>query len=93
MASVDSKGAMMVVKYARSVKSVDMINRRHAHKIDENHYRVFGREGIPYKIFVAYNKSGRIVALLCPCFRGLRNLSCFHAGVVYKRLQREGKVK
>lgn len=75
----------MVTKYARSVKPSVMANLRHAWKIDDTHYRVFGRDSDGYVVFVVVeNKAVKVIA--CPC--EARKI-CFHETVVFKRLLRE----
>lgn len=81
----------MVKTYTDSVKPVDMINLRHAHKIDDNHYKIYGRDGNPYIVFVYWDSFG-IPHIMCPCYAGSHNAPCFHAAVVLRRLIREKKV-
>jgi len=77
--------------YSKSVKSVDMINLRHAWKIDDNHYRVYGRDGIEYIVFVVI-ENGQVKIIACPCVAGVHGDKCFHAAVVIRRLYREKQI-
>lgn len=81
----------MVKTYTKSVSSVDMANLRHAWKIDDNHYRVFGREGDDYIVFVVI-ENFVIKIILCPCQAGIYGNICFHKTVVTRRLLREKQI-
>lgn len=78
----------MVKTYTRGVKSVDMVNFRHAHKIDDNHYKVYGRDGAPYTVFVVI-ENDVLKIIMCPCNAGRFESVCFHKTVVVRRLLRE----
>jgi len=83
----------MVKTYARGVKPVDMVNYRHAHKIDDFHYKVYGRDGNPYTLFVVVDKKRKVlITIACPCEIGLHNGLCFHKTVVVRRLLREKQI-
>lgn len=79
----------MVKTYARHVSPIDMINYRHAWKIDDNHYKVYGREADPYVVFVVV-ENGVVKIIGCPCHIGSFGEPCFHKAVVVRRLLREG---
>jgi hypothetical protein len=80
-----------VKTYTKGVSSVDMINMRHSWKIDENHYRIYGRDGEPYTVFVVV-ENGVIKVIACPCVAGTFNNPCFHKAVVVRRLLREKQI-
>jgi hypothetical protein len=79
----------MIKTYSRHVKPKDMAYFRRAWKIDDNHYRVYSRDGEPYILFVYWDSKGK-VHILCPCPAGSHNNPCFHGTILLKRLDREG---
>jgi len=81
----------MVKTFTKNVTSSEMANLRHAWKIDENHYRVFGRDGDSYVVFIVVDNKV-IIVIACPCQAGSFGNPCFHKTVVTRRLLREKQI-
>lgn len=75
----------MVIAYKRSTPPVEMINHRHAWRTGPAELTVIGRDGLAH-----YANDTSTGIPRCPCPRGSRGLSCYHAAVALRRMQREG---